>query len=91
MQLQRQQARLRQRLWLAALACCLLVALLASLSTGSIRLQPLTWWQGIPPLEWQILTELRLPRALLAILLGAGLAVSGCVLQTLLLGIAVEV
>lgn len=83
-QLQRQQARLRQRLWLAALACCLLAALLASLSTGTIRLHPLTWWQGIPPLEWQILTELRLPRALLAILLGAGLAVAGCVLQTLL-------
>lgn len=42
------------------------------------------WRAGIPSVDSIILTEVRLPRALLALLVGAALAVSGAALQGLL-------
>ncbi|WP_308251925.1 iron chelate uptake ABC transporter family permease subunit [Pseudonocardia sp. KRD291] len=39
--------------------------------------------QGLPPLQDGIITRLRMPRVLLAVLVGAGLAVCGVVLQAL--------
>ncbi len=80
--LRRQQRRART--WLALLALGLLVASLLSLSCGAFGISLHDWWQGLDPLQQQVVWELRLPRTLLAILIGAGLATCGAVLQTLL-------
>ena len=80
--LRRQQRRART--WLALLVLGLLVASLLSLSCGAFGISLQDWWQGLDPLQQQVVWELRLPRTLLAILVGAGLATCGAVLQTLL-------
>lgn len=74
----------RQRRWylagIIALGLLILSALL-SLSAGEIWFFP---FAGDSPLQQQLLIELRLPRMISAILIGASLAVSGGVLQVLL-------
>jgi iron complex transport system permease protein len=66
----------------------LLLAVTLSLATGRVWLTPAELMAGIgdpkPSLAWLILTELRLPRAILALMVGATLGLSGAVLQGLL-------
>lgn len=72
-------------------AWVLLVALLlgltlASLGFGELRLSPLDIWKGLTgqdALVRTVLWNLRLPRTLVAIAVGAGLAASGTVMQAL--------
>jgi vitamin B12 transport system permease protein len=74
------QRRWQQRL-LLGLLCLTLLLFLLSLCVGAFMVLP---WQPLGPLEQQILLELRLPRALLALLAGASLACGGAVLQVML-------
>lgn len=76
--------RRHERLWLAGLALAVLLAVWSSLFWGPVSLADGFSSQGLTDLQRQILLQLRLPRVILALLLGAGLAMSGCVLQTLL-------
>lgn len=75
-------------LTLLFLAGLLLLFLALSLSIGSYRLSPVQILAGISgspdPLVSHLLWEIRLPRAVGACLAGAGLALSGITLQTLL-------
>ena len=79
----RQQRRV-QRNWLWLLALLLVVIFALNLVVGPISWQQLWADEGSARLSHQVLWQLRLPRACLALLIGAGLAMSGCVLQTLL-------
>jgi len=74
---------------LRALACALLLTcILLSLGTGRIWLEPAVLIGSIfepkPSLAWLILSELRVPRTILGLLVGASLGLSGAVLQGLL-------
>ncbi|MGL5289777.1 MAG: iron chelate uptake ABC transporter family permease subunit, partial [Aeromonas sp.] len=71
----------RQRRWLTALILLTLSLFVFSLIWGEFVLRP---WQPLGELQWRILLELRLPRALLALLAGASLACGGAVLQVML-------
>lgn len=66
----------RRLLLLAALVAA---AFLLSLIAGKYWIPPAVWFSPDP--RWAIVTELRLPRALLGLTLGAGLGLSGAVLQ----------
>jgi iron complex transport system permease protein len=72
--------------WIAALV--LLLAVTASLFLGRVNVSPAELLQGLlspnTSLAGLVVTELRLPRAVLAILVGASLGLSGAVLQGLL-------
>lgn len=72
--------------WIAALV--LLAAVIASLFLGRVNVSPVDLVQGMlspnASLAGLVVTELRLPRAVLAILVGASLGLSGSVLQGLL-------
>ena len=72
--------------WIAALV--LAAAVVASLFLGRVNVNPADLVQGIlspnASLAGLVVTELRLPRAVLAILVGASLGLSGAVLQGLL-------
>ena len=72
--------------WIAALV--LAAAVVASLFLGRVNVSPADLVQGIlspnTSLAGLVVTELRLPRAVLAILVGASLGLSGAVLQGLL-------
>ncbi|AZD08636.1 Siderophore achromobactin ABC transporter, permease protein [Pseudomonas chlororaphis] len=74
------------RLLLAVLATALVM--LGALSLGKLDLSPLTvlelLWQGGDPRLLFIVEQLRLPRLLLAALVGAALAVSGLILQSII-------
>ena len=74
----------RLALWLGVL---LAVLALVSLGVGRVWLSPLrllgAWRDGGDQLAALILVELRLPRTLLAVLVGAALGLSGAVLQGL--------
>lgn len=70
-----------QRRWLLLLSLLTLALFLLSLALGEFVLLP---WQPLGDLELRILLELRLPRALLALLAGASLACGGAVLQVML-------
>ncbi|MGL5566882.1 MAG: iron chelate uptake ABC transporter family permease subunit, partial [Plesiomonas sp.] len=70
-----------QRRWLCGLTLLTLLLFLFSLVWGEFVLLP---WQPLGDLEQRILLELRLPRALLALLAGAALACGGAVLQVML-------
>ncbi len=74
-------------LWPTAFVLVALATLL-SLATGRIWLSPQALIDGImapkPNLGWLILTELRLPRTVLGLLVGLTLGLSGAVLQGLL-------
>ena len=66
----------------------LLIAFLISMNTGYIRLSPIdtlrTLFGGGTGKEELILFEFRLPRIVISVLAGVGLALSGCIIQTVL-------
>src|SRR5690606_458057 len=72
--------------WLAGLL--LFVGVLLSLGLGRVWLEPTVLFGSIlepePTLAWLILSELRIPRTILGILVGASLGLSGAALQGLL-------
>ncbi len=73
-----------KRQWHIALALssiCLIIISIISVVTGEIWISPFT---SMTPLEEKILMDLRLPRMITAILIGASLSVAGCILQILL-------
>ena len=69
-------------------AAVLLAAAVASLFFGRVNISPAELWAGIvsphASLAGVVVTELRLPRTVLAIIVGAALGLSGAVLQGLL-------
>ncbi len=80
--------RISQWKLIAGLAAAVLLLVLWSLALGPARLGPVTtFWalvgQG-DPIDVLIVQEIRLPRTLLAIMIGATLALSGAALQGLL-------
>ncbi|SDR22733.1 FecCD family ABC transporter permease [Thermostaphylospora chromogena] len=91
-------ARFSGRLWLinAVLGLAVVASTLFAVSIGAVQVSPAQVWgivadrlvPGSVTPDWtaaqaQIVWEFRLPRALLALLVGAGLAVVGAVLQAL--------
>ena len=72
----------------AVLALAVLVALVLSISFGASGLGPLDLWRALSadgdPTARAILLQLRLPRAVLAALVGGALGLSGCTFQALL-------
>ncbi|OWK29618.1 FecCD family ABC transporter permease [Sphingomonas mucosissima] len=68
----------RSRLKLALLMLAVLL-FVGSLMAGKAWVPVDAWWSGDP--RWMIIAELRLPRALLAAVLGGVLGLSGAVLQ----------
>lgn len=80
--------QLRPRRWAlnALLALGVLGLLLLSLLAGELSLSPLqAWkaWRGEDAMALFLLQEIRLPRALAALLVGASLGLAGLLLQTL--------
>lgn len=78
----------RQRkavLVMLVLGALIVIAFLISMNTGYIRLSPMdvlkTFFGGGTDKQDLILFQFRLPRIVISILIGAGLAVSGCVMQ----------
>lgn len=81
-------------LWACALALLLVGLTLVSVAVGSAEIVPRDVWASIlaglglstqvapPPALQSIVLDLRLPRALLALVVGAGLALVGVLLQT---------
>ena len=73
---------------LALLALVLLAAMAISVSLGASGLGPADMWRALSadgdPTARSILLQLRLPRAVLAALVGGALGLSGCTLQALL-------
>lgn len=80
-----QRRRKRSILVLSILGALILTAFIISMNTGSIRLSPFdvirTLFGMGTAKENLILFDFRLPRIVISLLIGAGLAVSGCVLQ----------
>lgn len=79
---------LRPRRWgvNSLLALAVLALLLLSLLAGELSLSPQqAWaaWQGEDAMDLFLLQEVRLPRALAALLVGASLGLAGLILQTL--------
>ncbi|RED54712.1 FecCD family ABC transporter permease [Cohnella lupini] len=68
-----------------SLVLLIVLVLLISMNTGFIRLTPLevirTFFGGGTDKQHLILFDFRLPRIVISILIGMGLAVSGCILQ----------
>lgn len=79
---------MRRATWPVLAGVLLVAGVLLSLGTGRVWIDPATLAHSVvepkPSLAWLILTELRLPRTLLALLVGATLGLSGAVLQGLL-------
>lgn len=78
----------RSMIAIAALTALVALLLLASLGTGPVRLPPLTvldaLFGGASDVQQIIVREIRLPRAILALAIGAILGLSGAALQGLL-------
>lgn len=70
---------------LIVLGILIITAFIISMNTGFTKLSPLevlrTLFGGGTPKQELILFEFRLPRIVIAVLIGAGLALSGCILQ----------
>ncbi|MEG3145847.1 iron ABC transporter permease [Sphingomonas sp. RT2P30] len=64
---------------LTLLVVLVALAFLLSLVAGKYWIPPSVWFSADP--RWAIVTELRLPRAVLGLAIGAGLGLSGAVLQ----------
>lgn len=81
------QTRRRNLLVLIVLAIAIVLAFVLSMNTGVIRLSPgdlfRTLFGGGSDKERLILFDFRLPRIAISLLIGAGLAVSGCILQAI--------
>ncbi|NKG32278.1 iron ABC transporter permease [Erwinia rhapontici] len=74
----------RSRSWLAALMLLLLVLGVSAANIGAMHLSlPILWDAGTDSRLWQIWFTIRLPRVLLAVMVGGALALSGCVMQGL--------
>ena len=79
----------RPALVLAALALLTLAAAVLAVGVGSVAIPPSATWQYLTtgetsdPTFTVLLEQVRLPRAVTAILAGAGLAVAGLLMQTL--------
>ena len=75
---------LRSLRWLGGLLALLLLLTLIAANTGAMKLSlPVLWQAGHDSTLWQIWFSVRLPRLLLAVLVGAALALAGCVMQGL--------
>lgn len=74
--------------WSLLAALLLIACVLLSLGTGRVWLDPAVLVNSVfepkPNLAWLILSELRMPRTVLGLLVGATLGLSGAVLQGLL-------
>ena len=70
---------------LLTLGLLIIIVFVLSMNTGFIRLSPLdtirTLFGGGTEKEQLILFDFRLPRIVISVLIGAGLAVSGCIMQ----------
>jgi iron complex transport system permease protein len=81
--------RRRFRGWAVLLGVVLLASMAASLCFGAVTLTPLQLWTALwspadlDPTQRIILWDLRLPRTLLAVLVGGGLAAAGTAFQAL--------
>ena len=74
----------RSRSWLAALTLIMLVLGVSAANIGAMHLSlPMLWDAGTDSRLWQIWFTIRLPRVLLAVMVGGALALSGCVMQGL--------
>src|SRR4051812_40821922 len=76
----------RRARWTLALLLCfgaVIAAFLAAVTVGSHHLDLMRAWQGMSP-DHEVLIELRLPRALLALWTGGALGLAGVLFQTLL-------
>ena len=77
----------RRRMMISLLFFCLLVIVAISLNTGASRMNPMEVVKTLVGMgtakQELILFEFRLPRMLIAIFAGAGLALSGCIIQTI--------
>ena len=76
---------MKRGLWLA-LTALLLGLMMASLAFGELRLSPSEIWGGLrgtDAMAHTVIWNLRLPRALVAVSVGAALAASGVVMQAL--------
>lgn len=70
--------------WLCVMFLLLLILALGAANTGAMKLSlPMLWQSGGDGSLWQIWFSIRLPRVLLAMLVGGALALSGCVMQGL--------
>ncbi|WP_199177667.1 iron ABC transporter permease [Erwinia sp. B116] len=70
--------------WLSVLLLLLLVLTVSAANIGAMRLSlPMLWHAGTDSSLWQVWYTIRLPRVLLAVLVGGALALSGCVMQGL--------
>lgn len=78
------QQRTKRRTWLIVLFLILLIAVVCSFSIGSYPIHLMDWVHGLNETQQQVILQLRLPRTLLAIAVGSGLALCGAVLQILL-------
>lgn len=82
-----QQRRNRSFLILVMLLALIITAFIISMNTGYIRLTPLdvikTLFGYGTSKQHLILFQFRLPRIVIAVLVGAGLAVSGCICQAI--------
>ncbi|WP_204794245.1 vitamin B12 ABC transporter permease BtuC [Oceanisphaera litoralis] len=79
-----EQQQRKYRYWLVGLGLALVAAMLLSLQLGAVGVGIEALWQPVSRLEQQVFWHLRLPRTLLAVLVGASLALCGAVLQVLL-------
>ena len=77
--------RKRKIITLSVLAALIVLVFLISMNTGVIRLSPLevikTLFGSGTDKQELVLFEFRLPRIVISLLIGAGLAISGCVMQ----------
>ncbi|MCR8843559.1 iron ABC transporter permease [Paenibacillus sp. SC116] len=82
--LERQRVK-RSRMIMSMLAMLIFIVLIASMNTGYSRLSPLevlsTLFGYGSDKQELILFEFRLPRIVISVWIGAGLAVSGCIMQ----------
>ncbi|MBZ6387307.1 MULTISPECIES: FecCD family ABC transporter permease [Pantoea] len=70
--------------WLTLMLLSMLAAMAIAANLGAIRLSLRALWQApLSDMVWQIWLNIRLPRVLLAVLIGMALAVSGAVMQGL--------
>lgn len=81
----RARSRSRHTIVIAALALSIAICFLISMNIGVIRLAPLDVLRTLFGMgthkEHLILFDFRLPRIVISLLIGAGLAVSGCIMQ----------
>lgn len=77
--------RTKSTIVMIVLGALIIAAFMISMNTGFTKLSPFevlrTLFGGGTPKQELILFEFRLPRIVISIMVGAGLALSGCILQ----------